>query len=49
MKRPFGVTVLAVLAGIAALLAAVHTLQALGILAINIGPFSPHVFNFGVP
>jgi hypothetical protein len=45
MKRPFGVTVLAILAGIAAFLAGVHMLQSLGLFPIKIGPFSPHVFN----
>jgi hypothetical protein len=45
MKRPFGVTVLAILAGIAAFFAAVHTLQSLGLFPVKIGPFSPHVFN----
>lgn len=38
MKRPFGVTVLAVLAGIAAVLSAIHTLQALSILPLFFGP-----------
>jgi hypothetical protein len=45
-KRPFGVTVLAVLAGIAAVLAGVHALQALGILPFFIGQFSVHAFSF---
>jgi hypothetical protein len=45
-KRPFGVTVLAILAGIAAVLAGVHALQALGILPFFIGKFSVHAFNF---
>jgi hypothetical protein len=45
-SRPFGVTVLAVLAGIAAVLAAVHALQALGIIPFMIGPFSVHAFSF---
>jgi hypothetical protein len=45
-KRPFGVTVLAILAGIAAVLAAVHALQALGIFPFVIGPFSVHAFSF---
>ncbi len=36
MKRPFGVTLLAVLAGIAALLAVIHTLQMLHILPVNL-------------
>ena len=37
-QRPFGVTVLAVLAGIAALFAAIHTLQAASILPLFFGP-----------
>jgi hypothetical protein len=45
-KRPFGVTVLAILAGIAAVLAAVHALQALGIFPYVLGPFSVHAFSF---
>jgi len=45
-KRPFGVTVLAILAGIAAVLAGVHALQALGVFPYLIGPFSVHAFNF---
>lgn len=38
--RPFGATVLAILAGIAAVLAAFHLLQSLGILPFIIGPFT---------
>jgi len=45
-KRPFGVTVLAILAGIAAVLAGVHALQALGILPFALGPFTVHAFSF---
>jgi len=45
-KRPFGVTLLAILAGLAAVLAGVHALQALGIFPYMIGPFSVHAFNF---
>ena len=45
-KRPFGVTVLALLAGLAAFLAGVHALQALGIFPYMIGPFSVHAFSF---
>jgi hypothetical protein len=37
-QRPFGVTVLAILAGIAAVLAAVHTLQSLGWLPLFFTP-----------
>ena len=44
-KRPFGVTVLAILAGVAAVLAGIHTLQALGILPYFIGEFTVHTFN----
>ncbi len=46
-KRPFGVTVLAVLAGIAAVLATIHALQALGILPFFIGEYQIkiHAFN----
>ena len=45
-KRPFGVTVLAILAGIAAVLAAVHALQAIGLFPYIIGPFTVHAFSF---
>jgi hypothetical protein len=45
-KRPFGVTVLAVLAGLAAVLAAIHALQSLGILPFVLGPFKIHAFSF---
>ena len=45
-SRPFGVTVLAILAGLAAVLAAVHALQSLGIFPFVIGPFTVHAFNF---
>jgi hypothetical protein len=45
-SRPFGVTVLAVLAGLAAVLAGIHALQALGIFPYAIGPFTVHAFNF---
>ena len=45
-SRPFGVTVLAILAGIAAVLAGVHALQAIGIFPYMIGPFSVHAFSF---
>ena len=44
-KRPFGVTLLAVLAGVAALLAAINCLQSLGILPYAIGPVKLHAFN----
>jgi hypothetical protein len=45
-KRPFGVTVLAVLAGLAAVMASVNALQALGILPYFVGGFKVHAFNF---
>ena len=45
-KRPFGVTVLAILAGLAAVLAAVNALQALGIIPYFVGEFKVHAFNF---
>jgi hypothetical protein len=45
-SRPFGVTVLAILAGIAAVLAGVHALQSLGIFPFMIGPFSVNAFSF---
>jgi hypothetical protein len=45
-SRPFGVTVLAFLAGALAVLSGIHALQALGILPYFIGEFSVHAFNF---
>ena len=45
-SRPFGVTVLAILAGIAAVFAAVHALQSLGIFPFIIGPFKVQASNF---
>jgi hypothetical protein len=45
-SRPFGVTLLAILAGLAAVLAGIHALQSLGILPFFIGKFSVHAFNF---
>jgi hypothetical protein len=47
-ERPLGVTILAILAGIAAVLAAIHTLQFLGILPFIVGPTgnNVHYFNF---
>ena len=45
-SRPFGVTVLALLAGLAAVLAGIHAIQALGIFPYMIGPFSVHAFRF---
>lgn len=46
VKRPFPVTVLAILAGIAAVFAAIHALQGLGILPYVIGDVKLHAFNF---
>ena len=45
-KRPIGVTVLAILAGVLAVLAGIHTLQSLGILPFFIGKFTLHAFSF---
>jgi hypothetical protein len=45
-KRPFGVTILAILAGIAAVLAGIHALQSLGILPYVIGPLQVHALSF---
>ena len=45
-KRPFGVTVLAILAGALAVLSGIHALQALGIFPYMIGPFTVHAFSF---
>ena len=39
--RPVGVTILAILAGIAAVLAAIHALQFLGLFPIVIGQMLP--------
>ena len=47
-ERPVGVTILAILAGIAAVLAAVHALQFLGILPFLVGPtgYKVRYFSF---
>ncbi|HEY6406618.1 MAG TPA: hypothetical protein VIY29_04020 [Ktedonobacteraceae bacterium] len=47
-ERPIGVTILAILAGIAAVVAAVHALQFLGILPFFIGSsgYKVHAFSF---
>jgi hypothetical protein len=45
-ERPIGVTILAILAGVAALFAIVHALQALGIIPYFIGPFAVRSFSF---
>jgi hypothetical protein len=46
--RPIGVTILAILAGIAAVLAAIHALQFLGIIPFVIGPsgYKIHAYSF---
>jgi hypothetical protein len=44
-KRPIGVTILAVLAGIAAAVAIYHTLQFLGIISFKLGPFELRSMN----
>lgn len=44
-KRPFGATVLAILAGIAAVLAVFHFLQAIGLFPYVIGPFMARGFS----
>lgn len=46
VKRPFPVTLLAILAGIAAVLAGIHALQSLGILPYVIGGVKLHAFSF---
>ncbi len=47
-ERPIGVTILAILAGIAAVLAAIHCLQFLGIIGFVVGPtgYKVHYFSF---
>lgn len=45
-ERPIGVTILAILAGVAAVLAAIHALQSLGIIPWFIGPFEVRAANF---
>jgi hypothetical protein len=47
-ERPVGVTILAILAGIAAVLAAVHAIQFLGIFPFVVGPsgYKVHYFSF---
>jgi hypothetical protein len=44
-RRPIGVTILAVLAGIVAVLAVLHLLQAVGVLPYVVGPASVRDFN----
>lgn len=43
--RPFGATLLAILAGLAAFMAGIHLLQSLGILPYFIGEYSVRGFN----
>ena len=47
-NRPIGVTILAIFAGIAAVLAVIHALQFLGIIPFFIGPsgYKVHYFSF---
>ena len=47
-ERPIGVTILAILAGIAAVLAAIHALQFLGVIGFAIGSsgYKIHAFSF---
>ena len=44
-KRPFGATILAILAGVLAVIAGIHTLQSLGILPFFIGDFHFRAFS----
>jgi hypothetical protein len=46
VHRPIGVTILAILAGILAVLAALFALQGLGILPYVLGPYKVHAFSF---
>jgi len=47
-ERPVGATILAILAGIAAVLAVIHALQFLGIFPFLVGPsgYTVHFFSF---
>src|SRR6059058_2089350 len=45
-QRPLGVTILAILAGVAAVLAAIYALQFLGIIPFFIGSVALRTFNF---
>jgi hypothetical protein len=45
-QRPIGVTILAILAGVAAVLAAINALQFLGIIPFFVGPVAFRTFNF---
>jgi hypothetical protein len=44
-NRPFGVTLLAILAGLAAVVAIFHTLQMLHLLPLSLGPLRFFTFN----
>ena len=44
-QRPFGVTFLAIMAGIAAVLAVIHFLQAIGLIPYMIGPIAIRGFS----
>jgi hypothetical protein len=45
IRRPFAVTLLAILASVAAVLAAIHALQGLGVVPYVIGPVKLHSFS----
>jgi hypothetical protein len=45
VRRPFGVTILAILAAILVILSAIHFLQALAVLPFFIGPFAFRTFS----
>jgi hypothetical protein len=45
-KRPFGVTVLAILTGALAVLSGLFALQSLGILPFFVGQYKIHAFSF---
>jgi len=44
-KRPFGVTILAILAGALGVFSVIYALQSLGIVPFIIGPFKVHAFS----
>jgi hypothetical protein len=44
-QRPFGITLLAVLAGISAVIALIHTLQMLHLFPVSIGPIRFFTFD----
>ncbi len=46
VHRPIGVTILAILSGILAVLAGIYALQGLGILPYALGPMKVHAFSF---